>query len=201
MKKYWITYPLLALIFVLGTAWAVQSPEALLKSISNQMIVKLEQNKSQLKHSGVVRTIVRTTLLPHVDLNRMSMRVVGPQAWRSATSEQKSQFKKEFTRMVISTYSTAIASYNGDRVLFYPLRGGYSGNTVRVRSVIVRRNGRRIPMSYSLIRNGNTWLVYDFSVENVSIVRSYRAQFASVLTNSGMPGLVSRLKQHNRRMR
>lgn len=201
MKQRYITYPLLTLLFVVGTAWAIQSPVALLKNISNQMIAKLEHNKSRLKKPGVVHGIVRTTLLPHVDLNRMSMRVVGPHAWRAATNEQKREFKKEFTRMVISTYSAAIASYDGDRVLFYPLRGGYSGKTVQVRSVIVRRNGRRIPVSYSLIRKGNSWLVYDFSVENISIVRSYRAQFAGVLSNSGMKGLIYRLKQHNRKTR
>ena len=201
MKKRIITYPLFALLFVLGTAWAIQSPIVFLKGISDRMIAQLERNKSRLKQSGVVHSIVRSTLVPYVDLNRMSALVVGPNQWRSASTAQKNAFKNEFTRMVISTYAAAISSYNGDRVLFYPLRGGYSGRTAQVRSVIVRRSGQRIPVSYNLIQAGNSWRVFDFSVENVSIVQSYRAQFASVLSSSGMNGLIQRLQQHNRKTR
>lgn len=201
MKKRIMAMSLLALFFILGQAWALRSPVDLLQGISNRMIVQLEQNKSHLKQRGVVHSIVRDTLLPYVDLNRMSALVVGPNYWRSASSVQKAQFKQEFTRMVISTYSTALSSYDNDRVSFYPLRGGYSGNTVHVNSVIVRRSGQRIPMSYNLVRSDGGWLVYDFSVENVSIVQSYRAQFAGVLSSSGMDGLVQRLIQHNRKSR
>jgi len=201
MKKRFLTLSLLGLFFVAGAAWAVQSPISLLQSISNQMIAKLERNKSRLRQSGVINSIVRTTLLPYVDLNRMSAMVVGRYYWMKATPAQKSAFKREFTSMVISTYSAAISSYNGDVVRFYPLRGGYSGQTVQVKSVIIRRTGQRIPVSYQLIRQGGSWRVYDFSVENVSIVSSYRAQFAGVLSNHGMNGLIARLQRHNRKRR
>ncbi|MCB1826903.1 MAG: ABC transporter substrate-binding protein [Coxiellaceae bacterium] len=200
MKRF-VKYSLLTLFFALSTAVAAQSPVVLLKGISNRMIDQLERNKARLSHSGVVNGIVQRTLLPYVDLNRMSALVVGPNYWRSATAGQKSQFKREFTNMVISTYAAAISSYNGDRVLFYPLRGGYSGGTVQVRSVIVRRNGRRIPVSYSMFSIQGSWRVYDFSVENVSIVNSYRAQFSNVLSRSGMTGLIARLQRHNRKVR
>lgn len=198
MKKR-IHYLALALLFVLGTAWAVQLPVAFLQGISNRMIAQLERNKNRLRNATVVNSIVRRTLVPYVDLNRMSALVVGPNYWRSASSGQKAQFKREFTSMVISTYAAAISSYDGDRVLFYPVRGGYSGRTVQVRSVIVRRNGQRIPVTYNLIRSGGGWRVFDFAVENVSIVQSYRAQFAGVLSSGGMSGLIQRLQRHNRR--
>ena len=201
MKRCLITYPLLALCFAIANAWAAQSPIDFVKGMSNRMIEQLEHNKSRLKQPGIVDSIVRRTLVPYVDLNRMSALVVGPNYWRTATNAQKVQFKSEFTRMVISTYAAAISSYNGDRVLFYPLRGGYSGRTVQVRSVIVRRSGQRIPVSYNLAQERGGWRVYDFSIENVSIVRSYRAQFAGVLSNSGMNGLIQRLQHHNRRAR
>lgn len=198
MKKQFIVYPLFVLLLLVGTAWAMQSPVTFLQGISNRIITQLERNKSRLKQPGVVVSIVRSTLVPHVDLNQMSASVVGPHYWRSATGAQKSEFKQEFIRMVISTYATAISSYNGDRVLFYPFRGAHPRRTVQVRSVIVRRNGQRIPVSYKLIQNKGRWSVIDFSVENVSIVQSYRAQFANVLSHSRMNGLIQRLKRHNR---
>ncbi len=198
MKQQKLIYCFLAWLFMLGVAQAVQSPIVFLKGVSNQMLNQLEQNKSRLKQPGVVHSIVRNTLVPYVDLDRMSALVVGPNYWRSATVAQRNQFKNEFTRMVISTYSAAISSYDADRILFYPLRNGYSDHMMQVSSVIARRNGQRIAVSYKLIRYKNSWRIYDFSIENVSIVQSYRAQFSSVLSNSGMKRLIQRLMQHNR---
>lgn len=189
------------MIAVVGISYAQSSPVGMLQGIANRMISQLEANKSNLKRGATVHSIVRGTLLPYVDLDRMSALVVGPRYWRAASSAQKSQFKREFTRMVISTYAAALSSYNGDRVLFYPLRGGAGSGNVSVRSVIVRSTGQRIPVSYNLARSGGGWRIYDFSVENVSIVRSYNAQFAGVLANSGMSGLIQRLAKHNQRTR
>ena len=192
---------IIALFLMTGVASAVESPVAMLQRISNQMIASLERNKSRLRQSSVIHAIVNRVLIPHIALNRMGSSVVGPRYWRAATSSQRSQFIRQFTRLVTSTYSAALASYDNDRMRFYPLRGGYARSTVQVRSVIVRRSGQRIPMSYNLIRSGGSWKIYDFSIENVSIVRSYRAQFAGVLANSGMKGLIKKLIIHNRRRR
>lgn len=147
---------------------------------------------------SVIRRIVNQILLPHVDLNRMSASVVG-RYWKSATAAQQSQFKKDFSYMVTTTYSSALASYDDDKVQFYPLRGDYqSQQTTRVSSVIIRKSGQRIPITYDVVRAGDTWKVYDFSIEHVSMVQSYRSQFANVLAQGGMSALLSRLQNHNR---
>jgi len=189
----------LALVLIAGIAVAIESPVSMLQRISNRMISSLENSKSRLRRPQVIHNIVNRVLIPHIALNRMGASVVGPRYWRAASSSQRSQFIRQFSRLVISTYSAALASYDDDRVRFYPLRGGYTGRTVQVRSVIIRRTGQRIPLSYNLVRMGNSWKIYDFSVENVSIVQSYRAQFANVLAVSGMRGLIQRLIRHNRR--
>ena len=102
---------------------------------------------------------------------------------------------------MISTYSATLASYDGDRVQFYPERGNgnAAGQTiVTIDSVIIRRNGQRIPISYNLNKNGGQWKIYDFSIEGISLVQSYRSQFAETLTQGGMPALLKRLIAHNR---
>jgi phospholipid transport system substrate-binding protein len=67
-----------------------------------------------------------------------------------------------------------------------------------VRSVIIRRSGQRIKVDYNVVRSGDSWKVYDFSIENVSMVQSYRSQFSDVLAQQGMSGLLQRLKTHNK---
>ena len=187
------------LFMITQTSFAIESPVTQLQKIANKMVQSLEHNKSRLSDFSVIRGIVNRVLLPNVDLTRMSASVVG-RPWRAASPSERAAFKKQFAYLVTSTYAAALSSYNQDRVRFFPLREDYKKQaTVRVRSMIVRANGQRIPVSYNVVRQGNDWKVYDFSIESVSIVQSYRSQFSGVLSSSGLPGLIAQLKRHNNR--
>lgn len=190
-----------SLTFIAGLASAnAGSPVPVLDSAATQMMNNLEANKSKLKNENVIYNIVNRVLLPHIDLDRMSMAVVGRQYWTNANPAQRSEFINQFTHLVTSTYAAALASYDDDKVKFYPLRGDYNNSkTVTVRSVIIRKNGQKIAVDYNVVKSGDSWKVYDFSIENVSMVQSYRSQFADVLSRQGMPGLLQQLKSHNRK--
>ncbi len=177
----------------------VVSPVTVLNNAANQMLSSLAENKSKLqKGNGIIYNIVNRVLLPYIDLDRMGMAVVGRQYWTSATPAQKDEFIKQFTHLVTSTYAAALASYNDDKVQFFPLRTDYTtSRLLTVKSVIIRRNGQRIAVDYNVVRDGDSWKVYDFSIENVSMVQSYRSQFSDVLAKQGMNGLLNRLRMHN----
>ncbi len=199
LKKY--SWMLVTLFLVLNIAQAaIVSPVTVLTDVANQMLNSLAKNKSRLHNGdGVIYGIVRTVLLPHIDLDRMAMAVVGRQYWTSASPQQKTEFIDQFTHLVTSTYSAALASYNNDKVQFYPLRTDYTQSKVlTVRSVIIRQTGQKIAVDYNVLRDGDSWKVYDFSIENVSMVQSYRSQFADVLSRQGMSGLLQQLKAHNK---
>jgi phospholipid transport system substrate-binding protein len=195
MKKLLIAF--LLLIVTPFCFAAVESPATQLQQAADQMIAKLESNKSQLHSMHFIRGVVNQVLLPNVDLDRMASSVVG-RDWRSATDAQRQQFKKEFSYLVTTTYASALSSYDHDKVSFQPIRGDIaSQQTLRVNSMIVRKNGQRIPITYDVSRYGDSWKVYDFSIEHVSMVQSYRSQFSGVLANGGMPALLTRLQNHN----
>lgn len=180
-------------------AWALSSPSpspiAQLQTMANHMIAGLSNNKGRLQSDPhVVPQLVRKYLLPYADVTRMSQEAAG-RYWRTSTTGQQSEFKSLFTNLVVSTYATALASYDGDIVKFYPLRGDWSSrDKVVVRSLIVRRNGQTIPVNYYLSYQGQHWLIYDFTIENVSMVQSYRSQFANTLSQGGMQGLIAKLR-------
>lgn len=200
MKRYInltrVIFFVLSFLFV-NLAYAADSPVPQLKSVADRMIAQLESNKSNLKNLNTIRKIVNNVLVPNVNINRMAASVVG-RSWNTATPAQQAQFKKQFTNLVITTYASALSSYDDDRVVFRPLRGdGANEQTTRVNSEIIRKNGQRIPISYDVERSGGAWKIYDFSIEHVSMVQSYRAQFAGVLSNGGMSALLTRLQAHN----
>src|SRR3990167_10647614 len=199
MKKQFKTLWILMLCWMIAPLCFadVLSPSTKLQQVANKMVTQLESNKSNLNSMSVIRRIVNQVLIPNVDLDRMSSSVVG-RYWSTASTAQRAQFEKDFSYLVTTTYASALSSYDDDQVQFKPLRENFSARqTMRVSSLIVRKNGQKIPITYDVSRHGDQWKIYDFSIEHVSMVQSYRSQFASVLAQGGMPALIARIQNHN----
>ena len=186
-------------LFACTAVWAISSPLDLLQTTSNQLIATLQQNQATLKTKPqLVYGIVNQVLLPHVDLASMSRMALGRDAWMQASPAQRQAFTQQFTILLIRTYSSALAQYTDEKVNFLPLRGDFNTETrVQVNSRIIRDSGPPINVSYRLMRMGEQWKLYDFSVDGISLVQSFRSQFAQELQQAGIDGLINKLAQHN----
>ncbi|KTD06476.1 toluene tolerance protein Ttg2D [Legionella gratiana] len=175
---------------------AQNSPIPMLEETANNIIATLKENKTSLKSNpNIIYQAVETHLLPIVDVAGMSRSVLGRQAWNKATSLQKEQFSKAFTRLVIRTYSSPLAQYADESVQFLPLRGSLNSRFIRVNSIIVRTEGQNIPLSYSLVAKNGQWKIYDISVEGVSLLQSFRSQFAQALQNSSIDDVIKLMQK------
>jgi len=189
----------LVMSLLITATFAEPQPLTILKQTSDQMIVELNKNLNQLKtNDALVYRIVDKILLPHFDLVGMPRSVVGREAWQQATATQRQQFIKEFTHYVTKTYAAAMASYDGEVIKFYPLREDLGNKTrVQIDSDLLHKNGPPIQMQYRMVKSGNTWLIYDFSIDGVSLVRNYQEQFATTLRQGGLAQLIEQLQQQN----
>lgn len=179
--------------------WAIQSPVDFLDGVATRVIKSLERKKGRLT-PNVAYSIVNSIMLPHVDVTGMSRSVLGRDAWNKASGGERSRFSREFTKLVVRTYAKAISKYTDEKVHFYPIRGNWqSQSRVEVKSLVKRSNGPNIPINYRLIRKGSRWKVYDLSVEGVSLVATYRSQFASQVRNGGINNVIKQLQQKNAR--
>lgn len=176
-------------------------PVALLQFIANNMIKNLRENKATLKTKPqLVYSLARKYVVPYADLPEMSRQVLPPTIWNNASSAQRMQFQKEFTMLLIRTYASALTSYKDQVVQFFPVRGGYQGQRmVEVSSEIKSTENPSIHVTYRLIRAGSVWRLFDMSVEGVSLIESFRSQFADILSSGNMNDLLNRLANHNRR--
>lgn len=187
------------LLFCFACAYAVSSPVDMLKSVSDQAINELKANRASLKsNKSVVYRIINGILLPHIALDDMARVALGRTAWTNATPAQRSEFTKEFTTLMVRTYSSALAAYTDETVRFYPLREDYQNkNHVQVDSTIIRETGPSVSVKYRVVLRGGQWKVYDITVEGISILESFRSQFADELSQGNLNDLLNRLKQHN----
>lgn len=176
------------------------SPVVMLDTTAKKVISELNANKSRLKDKNVVYGIVNRYLIPQVDVNGMARSVLGRNAWTQATGQQKAAFTKEFVQLVVRTYANPLSDFTDETIHFAPIRGGYEGKQfVNVNSMIVRSQGNNVPLSYSLVRLNNEWKIYDMSVEGVSLLQSFRSQFAEELSQGNMDQLILNLQKHNQR--
>jgi len=185
--------------FVLSSlSWAAVSPVPMLEKTADQIIDTLDKNKSHLKENPLfVQRTVREHLLPHIDVQGMARSVLGRNAWARATPVERDRFTQAFSKLVVRTYAAPLAEYSNEKIMFLPERAAPNGRFTRVNSVIIRANGQKIPLSYSLVLKNGDWKVYDLSVEGVSLLQSFRTQFGQILKMTDMDALIMQLNKQN----
>lgn len=198
-----LTYALIGVAFFVfsQTSHAQEThPVTFLKATTDELLATLNRDRAQIqKNPRLIYKVVHEILIPKVDTYSMAQSVLGPTQWKKLSVSEQKTFEKEFIELVIRTYSSALSAYKNETVKFYPLRGDTAGqNRVQVRSVVLREDGNRVLVNYWLsLQANNEWKVYDMSVEGVSLLESFRSQFASELSKQDFPTFLKNLQSHN----
>ena len=138
------------------------------------------------------RKLLRDTASERFDWREMARRSLA-RHWKQRTDEEKREFVPLFADLLEQAYMKRIENYSGDKVTYAgeKMKGKYS--LVKVR--IATSKQTEIPVVYRLRKKGSQWLIYDISIEGVSLVKNYRKQFNSVILSSSYQGLVEKLKE------
>jgi len=107
---------------------------------------------------------------------------------RSPLARPHAQEREEVTRLYADllerSYIGKIEMYSGEKIQF--LGDTIDGDQATVRTRLVIKQGTDIPVDYRMHRlPGDRWLTYDVSIEGVSLVANYRAQFNKIIQTSG----------------
>jgi phospholipid transport system substrate-binding protein len=184
------------------TAIFAQDPPPLvvMKDVTSKTLAALQQNKASLHSNAVIHNIVDRVVVPYFDLPGVSRSVVGPNYWRQASNETRAQFISAFTSYVTDMYASALSSYSNEFITFKPMRSfDPTQSRVIIYSSLQRRNTSPVDLDYRLVKIGNTWKIYDFSVDGISMVQSYRAQFSDILQKGGLAELTKELQQRDKK--
>jgi len=134
---------------------------------------------------------IRNVVDDRFDWEEMSKRTLA-RYWKDRTENEKEEFIDLFGRLLERTYLDKVEGYSGEKVLYVDekVEGKYAIVSVR----IVTRQETEIQVDYRLQNKKNEWLVYDISIEGVSLVNNYRKQFSSIMTRSSYKDLVEKLR-------
>jgi phospholipid transport system substrate-binding protein len=115
-------------------------------------------------------------------------------SWATLTEAQRQQVTKSFGRYISAIYADRFDSYAGQKLQVTSEHPAAAG--VMVRSQITRANGEPVNVDYMMRRNGDAWLISDIYLDGaISEVATRRSEFASILKNEGIDGLIAALNR------
>jgi phospholipid transport system substrate-binding protein len=178
-------------------ALAQESPEALVKRVSDEVlaIVKADKDVASGNQAKVV-ALAEQKVLPHFDFERMTRLAVGKN-WAQANDAQKQALVKEFRTLLVRTYSSSLSQYRNQQIEVKPGKTGAGDKETVVRTQIVQQGGPPIPIDYSMEKKEGGWMVYDVVIDGASLVTTYRGTFNDQVQRAGIDGLVKTLQDRN----
>lgn len=166
------------------------APTEQLKSSIDQVIRVLDDpglKAEAAKRRAAIRQVANNTW----DFGEAARRSLG-RHWQALGEPDRAEFTSLFADLLERGYVSRIEEYSGEKIL-------YAGDTVEadvatVKTRFTTKKGTEIPVDYRMLRRGERWLVYDVSVEGLSLVGNYRGQFNKIIETSSYQELVKRMK-------
>ena len=181
-----------AAVFVGGTpAWA-GAPTEQLRGRIDRVLKILDPEAKQDGKSEERRAAIRKLAQETFDFREISQRSLA-RHWQARTPAEKDEFTELFADLLERSYIGQIEQYSGGEKIAY-VSESVEGRVALVRTKLITKAGTEIPVDYKLHEVGGNWLVYDVSIEGVSLISNYRAQFDRIIRSSSYKQLAEKLK-------
>ena len=172
-------------------AWA-GAPTDQLKGAIDRVIKTLDD--PDLKGSRKVedrRAAVRKVANDIFDFTETAKRSLA-RHWQARTDKEREEFIVLFGDLLERSYISKIELYGGEKIQY--VGELMDSDVATVRTKLVTKQGTEVPVDYRLLKRGDRWFVYDFSVEGVSLINNYRTQFNKIIQTSSYAELVKKMK-------
>ena len=172
---------------------AMESADEAIRSTTDTLLEQFEARRDELtSDDAALYALVDEVVLPRFDFERMSRLVLGKH-WRKASDDQQQQFVEVFKALLVRTYASALFEYTGQEVEYKPARLT-EDDEAEVRSDIDIGNGTKVPLNYTMSKSGDDWLVYDVSIDGISLVTNYRSSYGREIRKNGIDQLIQSLR-------
>jgi phospholipid transport system substrate-binding protein len=147
----------------------------------------LKKESKSLERRRAIRAVANE-IFDFGEISRRSLAL----HWQARTPAERQEFILLFGDLLEQSYISKIENYSGEKIQY--VGETVDGDRVVVRTLIVTKQGTAIPVDYRMSQQGERWRAYDVTLEGVSLVANYRAQFNTIIQRSGYPDLVAKLR-------
>ncbi|MCP4271040.1 MAG: ABC transporter substrate-binding protein [Gammaproteobacteria bacterium] len=177
---------LLLMLPISSNIYANTPTESLKVSVDQLIIIATNKEADERSKRDSLTDIIRSA----VDFEAVSRRVVS-KPWKKATPEQKQEFKAKFLTIMVNTYFSLLKEYSNEDVLF--LKEQLKKKKYAIVDTEIASGNKKIPVRYRMIKSNKDWKIYDFIPEGISLVSTYKKNYASILKKKGMDGLLNEM--------
>jgi phospholipid transport system substrate-binding protein len=199
MKKVclFVFVTLIAALAAAG-AMAMEAPRDVIKATTDQVLMEVKSDREALRADPAkMYNLVSELIFPHFDFPIMAQWVLGSH-WKDASEATRNEFIEQFRKLLVRTYATALLEFSNQTISYPDAEDTQKGKTVLVRQSIEQTGSEPIVLGYRLHKPSEQWKVLDVAVDGVSLVKTYRASFVSIIKEGGIEGLISSLSEKNK---
>jgi phospholipid transport system substrate-binding protein len=195
MGKHALFLVMVVILFLASVPWSASAEvptEQLKKTTDKVILILADPGLKGPSQAEKRRALIRKIADERFDWQEMSRRSLGPH-WAKLSEEEKKTFVNLFSQLLDRTYMERVEDYSGEKVSYTGEK--IDGDYATVEMKVLTSKNTEVPVSNKLKRNGREWMIYDVSVEGVSLVNNYRTQFNSILSKSPFSELLAKLRE------
>lgn len=166
-------------------------PFAFVVDLSNAVLERIRGSDS-LKSGNIdaLRELVDGIIKPATDFTMMTRMTVGPK-WRTATKEQRKALEEGFETLLMRVYAGGLSAVRDQKCELRPTRVKTVRPEMVIRTLLTSGSENPIALDYRIYQaKDKSWKIVDVNIEGIWMVENYRSQFASVLSQDGVDGLI-----------
>ncbi|HMQ11558.1 MAG TPA: ABC transporter substrate-binding protein [Oligoflexia bacterium] len=113
--------------------------------------------------------------------------------WNTQSEKNKKQFSDLFIQLVEGSYLKRSRQIIGDYEVTFKNQK-IKGDNASVTSTVSQQDAN-IDIKYDLLQKGKQWMIYNITLDDVNLVRTYQSQFNKIIKDKGFPHLISLMKK------
>jgi phospholipid transport system substrate-binding protein len=189
-----LLYAVLSLLILSQTVMAddISSAKKELKSKLDAVILVLQKNdlEQETKNNEVIEIVT-----PLFDFSLMARLSLGRKYWSGLTKENKKSFTDLFVKRLKESYLEKLNLYTNEIIVYKaPVQ---VKKKIHIPTELISKDNK-IDMLYKLYKSKSGWQIYDIEIQGVSIISTYRSQFAEVMSTGTIDDLLLKLEKQEK---
>ena len=188
----WLLILLFALSAVPG-AWAGAPSDQLREGVDRVFRILKDPELAGDKKAPQRQAAIVKAAHEIFDFGEMAKQSLG-RHWDQRTVAERRDFVRLFTELIQRSYLTKVDQRGAQKMVVRSET--IDGDSAVVRTTVSLDQGSEMPLDYKMRNTNDRWQVYDLSIDGVSLMSNYRAQFNKIIRTSSYETLVAKLKSH-----
>ena len=195
MKK--LSLILVSLIFLSSSTFAStysSDPKMFVSELVNDAIGKLSDNNLSKEEKA---TFIENIAIENVDINALSLYTLG-ELRKSTDKDNLKNYQEAFTKYFLKSLTSRLTDYSSNKFEIIDAEKKSSNYTIVKSKIIGNENQPEVKIDWRVYtKNPNKPLIRDLIVEGLSLARTQKEEFSSILStnNNDINILISELEK------